>query len=384
MTFRKIFPLLGLLFVLGAVSAQSAHAATSALPAGFTRAIVAQGLTNPTAFAFSPDGILVTEKDGAIQVIQNDGSLRAQPYATLNVSTEIERGLVGIALHPKYATQPYVYVYYTTAPGALAYSGTPENRVSRFRTVNGFGTNEEIILDHIPSPSGMHNGGDLLFGYDGKLLVTVGDGNENGGMPAQVRRNLLGKVLRLNPDGTIPNDNPYAHNKTARHEIFAYGFRNPFRIALRAKTLSYFVADVGWGEWEELDVLKARGNYGWPMFEGPCPKNTHCDPTKTDFGATIPPTYYYDSSLSSPTSIIGGAFAEGSPYPKPYKGAYFFGDMEGWVKIIKFDKQNRVRNVLAFDTITFPVQFRLGPDKNIYVLDFGDGILYRYVYTPTP
>lgn len=379
MTFGKIFSVLSLLFVFGIANFARVDAARPALPAGFTRELMAQGLTMPTAFAFTPDRILVTQKNGVIQVALANGTLRAEPYATLNVSTESERGLVGIALHPQYATQPYVYVYYTTGPGVKDYSGTPENRVSRFRTVNGFGTDEEIILDHIPSPSGEHNGGDLQFGFDGKLYITIGDGDMDGGMQAQVKQNLYGKILRLNPDGTIPNTNPFFKNKKARHEIFAYGFRNPFRLALRAKTKSYFVADVGWGQWAEVDVLQPGGNYGWPLFEGPCPINTHCNPAKTNFGKTIPPAYFYDSSIETPSSVIGGAFAEGSPYPKPYKGAYFFGDFYGWVRVARFDKQNQFRKVYDFDTGITPVQFRVGPDKNIWALDFA-GNLYRYVY----
>ncbi len=380
MMYKRYAAVFSLVLLLGILSSARVHARPMTLPAGFTREIKAQGLTAPTAFAFTSDGILVTEKGGVLQVVQNDGSLRAQPYATLNVSTENERGLVGIALHPKYTTKPYVYVYYTTGPGALNYSGTPANRVSRFRTVNGFGTNEEILLDNIPSPTGTHNGGDVQFGLDGKLYITVGDGDVDSGMQAQVRQNLSGKILRLNPDGTIPSDNPFVRYRKARQEIFAYGFRNPFRMTARAKTQSYFVGDVGWGEWEEVDVLKAGGNFGWNMFEGPCPTNTHCDPSQTDFGSTIPPTYYYDSSASSPTSVIGGVFAEGARYPKPYKGAYFFGDFNGWVHVIKFDRQNRFRRVLDFDVGVVPVQFRMGPDQNVWVLDFM-GNLYRYAYT---
>lgn len=381
MALKRILAVLGLILLVGIVSSARVNARAAALPAGFTRELMAQGLIHPTAFAFTADGILVAQQGGVIQVVQNDGSLRAQPYATLNVSTEIERGLVGLALHPKYPTKPYVYVYYTTGPGALNYSGTPVNRVSRFRTVNGFGTNEEILLDNIPSPTAAHNGGDLQFGADGKLYISVGDGNVDSGMQAQVRQNLSGKILRLNPDGTIPADNPFVNKRKARHEIYAYGFRNPFRMTLRAKTQALFVADVGWGEWEEVSVLQAGGNYGWNMFEGPCPINTHCDPSQTDFGGTIPPAYYYDSSVSSPTSVIGGVFAEGSRYPKPYKGAYFFGDLNGWVHVAKFDKQNRVRQVLDFDTGVVPTQFRLGADKNVWVVDFAFGNLYRYVYT---
>lgn len=379
MSVRRFLSVLGLLLLLGMVPGSRLNASAPALPAGFTRETMAQGLTLPTAFVFTPDGILVAQKGGVIQVVQSDGALRAQPYVTLHVSAQIERGLAGIALDPKYATRPFVYVYYTTGPGALNYGGAPVNRVSRFRTVNGLGTGEEILLDNIPSPSGKHNGGDLQFGPDGKLYVAVGDGDQDAGLQAQVRQNLLGKILRLNPGGSIPPDNPFATKHKMRHEIYAYGFRNPFRMTFRAKTQSLLAADVGLGQWEEADSVRAGGNYGWPMFEGPCPYDTHCDPAQTNFGGTIPPAYYYDSSIENPSGIIGGVFAETSSYHRPYKGAYFFGDYARWVHVARFDKHDRVKQVLDFDAGFIPVQFRVGPDKNVWALDLG-GNLYRYIY----
>lgn len=356
--------------------------AASSLPVGFVRETIAQGFSLPTAMAFAGDEILVTEKGGKIRVVLPDGTLRAQPYVTLSVSVEKERGLLGIALHPKYPLQPFVYVYYTTAPGALNYSGSPKNRVSRFRTVNGVGTAEEILLDNIPSDSGVHNAGDILFGFDNKLYIGVGDTGIERTNQSQDLKVLAGKILRIKANGKIPKDNPYFKRKKPRHEIYASGFRNPFRIARRDETQSYFVADVGWGSWEELDLLLPKGNFGWPTFEGPCPRDTICDPSQTDFGNTIPPRYYYDSTVENNNAIIGGAFASGTNYPAPYEGAYFFGDYAGWVHILTMDTQNVVTGSYAFDSGFSPTQFRIGPDKNLHVLDFEHGKIYRYLFTP--
>ncbi len=356
-----------------------AKAQTLDLPPGFTRELVTDKLVAPTAFVFAGDEILVAEKEGNIRVIQADDSLRTDAYIKLNVSTEIERGLLGIALHPKYPNQPYVFVYYTTGPGALNYGGTPVNRVSRLKTVNGYGTDEEILLDNIPSETAMHNAGDLEFGFDGKLLIAVGDsGNRENAADLQ---SLAGKILRLKANGKVPRDNPFFGKPRARPEVYAYGFRNPFRIAGRAKTQSFFAADVGWGDWEELDKLKAKGNFGWPQFEGPCPINTVCDPSATDFGKTVPPTFYYDSTVEQGNAIIGGVFAKGTNYPAPYQDGYFFGDIHGWVHVLKMNRKDRVTASYAFDTGVTPTQFRIGPDNNVYVLDLA-GKLYRYVYAP--
>lgn len=370
---------LGCLLLTFLSASTRVSASTFALPAGFTRELVAEGMSTSTSFVFTNDGILVTEKGGKIRVIEPGGILRAEPYATLHVSIQGERGLNGIALHPKYPAQPYVYVYYTTGPGALNYSGAPANRLSRFRTVDGFGTDEEILIDDIPAETGYHNGGDLLFGKDGKLFVTVGDSGTMSN--ATDLKSLAGKILRVNAKGKAPRDNPYFGKPKARPEVYAYGFRNPFRIAERAATQSYFVADVGWGKWEELDKLKSKGNYGWPTYEGPCLRNVQCDPTTTDFGKTVPPLYYYDSTLEEGNAIIGGVFAIGANYPAPYKGAYFFGDIYGWVRVLKINRADRVTGEYEFDTGIQPTQFRVGPDKNVYVLDLY-GKLYRYVYAP--
>src|SRR5262245_15609079 len=225
-----------------------ASAPTGAEPAGFQRVTVATGLQQPTAFAFKGAKILVTEKaSGKVQVVRLNGALRSPPYVTLNVSSQSERGLLGIAMDPSFETNGFVYVYYTTGPGALAYGGAPKNRVSRFTTVDGVATDETIILDNVPSDAGNHNGGDIQFGPDGYLYVAVGDGGTFHADALTVD-NLRGKILRIGPKGKIPPDNPYEDAPDARRcgkpgvvpsgtgacrEIYAYGLRNPFRLSLR-------------------------------------------------------------------------------------------------------------------------------------------------------
>lgn len=363
-----------------------ARAARNALPAGFTRVELGAGLNEPTAVAFVGNKMFVTEKGGAIRVVRANGVLRNQPLHTLNVNAESERGLLGIALDPNYSTNRFIYVYYTTAPGAKNYSGSPENRVSRLRKrKNNPGFREKIILDHIPSTNGNHNGGDIHFGFDGKLYISVG---ESGccADDAQGLDTLRGKILRIHSDGTIPTDNPFYNTAGARRETFAYGFRNPWRFGMRASNQTYIVSDVGSSTWEEFNSLQAGGNYGWPLYEGPCPLNDlACDPNTVNYGSTIKPIHWYNQNSGDETGnvIAGGVFAENSNYPAPYANAYFYGDTgAGWVHVVTMDGSNNVTARYDFDDVSSPVSFGNGPDGNIYAVSHYGGAIYKYVYTP--
>jgi glucose/arabinose dehydrogenase len=384
---RVMFALLGVLaWGVFALTPQLLRAAPPTLPAGFSRVALGSGLNGPTAMAFKGSKIFVTEKTGAIRIVRANGVLRPSPWATLHVSTESERGLLGIALDPDFAANGFVYVYYTTGPGAKKYSGTPENRVSRLkRRVNKSGVREKILLDHIPSTNGNHNGGDIHFGFDGKLYISVG---ESGCCPsdAQELNTLRGKILRLNPDGTIPTDNPFYNTPNARKETFAYGFRNPWRFTLHASNQSYIVADVGQNTWEEIDSLQASANYGWPLFEGPCPgDNLSCNPATVNYGATTPPIHWYNHNSGTEQGFViaGGVFAENSNYPAPYADAYFYGDGAGWVHALTLNHSNQVTARNDFDdSLAYPVAFGRGPDGNVYVADYGGDVIYKYVYAP--
>jgi glucose/arabinose dehydrogenase len=392
------------IIVLAVAVVMCGHTRAVAQPAGFSLVTVTAGLDQPTAFAFKGPHILVTEKGGKVRVVRPDGSLRVKPYVTLNVSTKSERGVLGIAVDPNFATNRWVYVYYTTGPAALGYTGSPKNRVSRFTTPVGLvGTDETIILDNIPCDAGNHNGGDIHFGFDGRLYVAVGDGGQFH-EDALTLDNLRGKILRVNRGGASPPDNPYSQDPDGRRcgkptgpppgsgpctEIYALGLRNPFRLSLRRANSSLLVTDVGETTWEEVSTLVPGGNYGWPNVEGPCPFPTFpgCDPNTEPY----PPQYEYPihaykhfGAGEVGRAIIGGAFAEnGSNYPAPYAGAYFYGDfVAGWVHVLSMDANNSVTNQSDFSTLSAPVAFRNGPDGTIYVLSIGNGALYKYVYTP--
>src|SRR5437870_1398828 len=233
--------------------------------------------------------IFVCSQTGALRVIKN-GALLATPFVTLSVDSVGERGLLGVAFDPYFTLTHYIYLYYTV-PGTPAH-----NRVVRF-TANGdvvLAGSRVILLElNSLSTATNHNGGALHFGPDGNLYIAVGDNAE--GSNSQNLSNLLGKILRLNSDGTIPSDNPFVQSTTARHEIWALGLRNPFTFAFRGTTNFIYINDVGQSTWEEIDLGQAGANYGWPATEGP-----------TTNPAYQSPIYYYGHSDGY--AITGGPF----------------------------------------------------------------------------
>jgi hypothetical protein len=242
----------------------SGHKTTETVFIGQQRTVVASGLTLPVDFRFLPDGrIVVAEKSGSIKMIGTDGTVNPKPVITLGVSTIFERGISGLAVDPQFAANGYIYVAYTTTQ--------IKDRLSRF-TVAGDTADpdsEKVLLETADTVSTSHRGGGLAFGPDGKLYWAKGDNN----VPANAQdlTNLHGKILRINPDGSTPSDNPVLGDG-ALPQIYAYGFRNPYRMTF-TPTGQLLVADVGDQSFEELNRVTAGGNYGWPGVEGFCTSN---------------------------------------------------------------------------------------------------------------
>ncbi|HEY9824685.1 MAG TPA: PQQ-dependent sugar dehydrogenase, partial [Stenomitos sp.] len=234
----------------------------AAVPTGFQDKVVATGLNNPTAMAIAPDGrVFITEQAGKLRVVKRD-RLLAQPFMNISAAVDPsgERGLLGIAFDPDFVSNQWIYVYYT--------SKTPQihNRVSRF-TANGdvvVPGSEKILLDIQPLTGATnHNGGALHFGKDGTLFIAVGENAtpEN----AQTLKNLKGKLLRINKDGTIPTTNPFFTETSGKNRaIWALGLRNPFTFAVQPGTGRIHINDVGQGTWEEINAGVKGANYGWP------------------------------------------------------------------------------------------------------------------------
>ena len=339
---------------------------TRTQPAGFSRTTWVTGLTGATAIAQAPDGrMFVTEQGGALRVVDAAGTLLSTAALQLNVDSDGERGLIGVAVDPDFSNNGYIYLYYTTPVGTL------HNRISRFQLVppssNVVSPGSELPLADLPDlVNNNHNGGALHFGIDGKLYVGVGD---NGiGANAQSNTTRLGKMLRLNPDGTIPSDNPFFATLTGdNRSIWATGLRNPFTFAVQPVTGTIYINDVGEATWEEINLGAAGANYGWPATEGPT----------TAAGVTAPLFAYNHNAASPPGSgpggfftghaIIGGAFyPDSGPFPATYRGSYFFADLTTQF-VARYDSANNA--AYSFGNVgDAPVGMLVGTDGALYVL----------------
>jgi glucose/arabinose dehydrogenase len=342
----------------GAFGGNNIAAATN-LPEDFEEIEVMGGLKSATNMEFSPDGrLFVLEQAGKILIIKN-GELLPTPFLTLaQVDSSAEGGLLGLAFDPQFNTNGHFYVYYTK-------TGDPStNQVSRF-TVSATNpdtadpNSELLILGGIPSDLDLKqdNGGQMQFGLDGKLYVATGDANAPS--DAQSLETLAGKILRIDPDGSVPADNPFVGTPDARGEIWAYGLRNPFTGDIDPVTGKMYINDVSKYIWEEINLGVAGANYGWPECEGKRCENSH-----PDFEDPIH-AYTHQEGCA----ITGGAFYRGTQFPKEYQGNYFFADhCNQWIKRLLPDGTEA-------DFVTE------GP-KSVADLEVSpDGILYYLLYS---
>jgi acetyl esterase len=322
---------------------------------GFSIKQVATGITGATALAVAPDGrIFVCEQTGRLRVFKN-GVLLTDPFLTVDVDCHWERGLIGVAVDPDFVNNRYVYVCYVTPLPFI------HHRIGRFTAIGdrAESSSEFVVFDGDDQaklggvqPAG-HQGGAIHFGSDGKLYIALGE--QTAGMPAQQLTTLQGKILRVNTNGTIPEDNPFYKTATGKYRaIWALGLRNPFTFAVQPETGRIFINDVGQSTWEEINEGFAGANYGWPTTEGPT-----SDPR---FRA---PIHHYPAA-----SIAGGAFsptAGSAPLPAQFRGKYFFMDfIRGSINFLDPDHPG---NVQAFASgLTRPVDLAFNQDGSLYIL----------------
>jgi glucose/arabinose dehydrogenase len=337
----------------------------------FQNEVLATGFNLPTAIKFLPDGrMLVVELQGKIKVVP-------PPYTTpdstlflqlTNIGSDgVQQGVYDIVLDPNFTTNHFYYVFYTL--------GSPNrDRLSRFTAnsaVTGTIAGSELVLYQDPQDANAeHHGGALNFGNDGKLYFTTGEHFD--AAAAQSLSSPRGKIHRVNPDGTVPTDNPFYDGTGPNWDsIWALGLRNPYRAFYDAPTGKLYVGDVGGNDnnnsMEEVDLGARGANYGWPNSEGPC--SAPC----------TSPIYFYPHA-GRDACVTGGFVYHGSQFPSSYQGSYFFADYtQNWIRRLTFDASGNVNGVFNFEpadgTVDGPygdiVYLTEGPDGALYYVDLG-------------
>lgn len=388
--------------------------------ADLTMTPVVSALGAVTDMHFLPDGrLLVIEKQGRL-VVADVQTGAVTVAGSLPVDTGSEKGLLGVEVDPNFTTNGFIYLYYSCSTATMAEpcDGLNKHRVSRFVldvAIDQLDTSSELILVRGLRGPANHDGGGIAIGPDGKLYIGVGDTGCNSGQPpGQGITNWFGtclsngsaKILRVNLDGTIPADNPLV-NETAvtecgatcgveptaartaapRKDIWAWGFRNPWRLWFDPQNGNLWVGDVGEVTYEELNIVKKGKHYGWPMREGAAGQAINTCGTKTpQSGDCVDPVYYCKHGGAAGgidglcTSINSGVIVDTCSWPAPWQGRYFFGDNAN--RRLFFLNLNATRDgvsstppargALAQFANKLPITFQVGPDGDLYVGALGE------------
>lgn len=320
--------------------------------------------------------LFIVEQDGLIKVFKNDGNVSDYDIF-LDLSSDIttggERGLLGLSFHPDYDTNGYFFVYYTEEV-------TGDSIISRFK-VDSMGANlanksSEVEILKVVQPYANHNGGQIQFGPDGYLYIALGDGG-NSGDPnghGQNRQTLLGSILRIDVDSilpyTIPNNNPFFGNANGwAEEIYAFGFRNPWRFSFDPVTGFLWAADVGQSSWEEIDIVTNGSNYGWSSIEGTLDFNPG-----TNVSVLVDPIYEYNHTLG--IAITGGYVYRGTSLTG-LVGKYIYADYgSGRIWALDYTGGIVLNNTLLIDTGLLIPSFGVDANNELYICAF-DGKIYK-------
>ena len=337
--------------------------------------LIAENLASPLSVVEPPDGskrLFVVDQTGKIYIVPQNGTMLTVPFMDISNKITIlnpnydERGLLSMAFHPAFQTNGKFYVFYTAPPNpggpAPGVNWNNLTRISEFKVSatdpnKADMTSERIILEE-NHPQGNHNGGTLAFGPDGYLYISIGDGGASnddapghvndwydvnaGGNAQNIWANLMGKVLRIDVNTgnpySIPADNPFANSTYAKREIYAFGLRNPYRFSFdMGGNNALYLGDAGQGLYEEVNIIKKGGNYGWNVKEGTVCFNTD---DNTQIRASCPSVDTANNPLENPliqiknkahpdgdgiaTVVVGGNVYRGDELPH-LKGQYIFG-----------------------------------------------------------
>ncbi len=446
---HPLIPAIRVTFLLVIIASSVAHA--GGLPDCFSIETAVSGLDLPVDMAFDDSGrIFVAEKAGVVRIVDN-GTVLGQPFIDLRdeVNNVHDRGLLGIALDPDFDTQPWVYLLYVVEPdpddpdttGSIPTFG----RLVRYRGDNATGgltadlSSRQVLIGDTPADGFIHcfrthAVGALRFGHDGSLFVSLGDGahfvfvdagmetpdcfdpslfdpiHDIGAFRAQNLTSLAGKILRIDPvTGQGLPSNPFwtGNADDVASKTWAYGFRNPFRFTIKPDSPSpgtLLIADVGWHDFEELNVATGGENFGWPCYEGPTqqpeyfdaePTSAACDTIGSPDNPGLlswPIAWWHrnNGNLSQPfglegRSATGGVFYTHDAYPPRYRGALFFTDyVRDWVAVMQLGERNEmVTAELFYDNLNSPVDAETHPiTGDVHIVSIADGDIFRIVYEP--
>jgi glucose/arabinose dehydrogenase len=353
-------------------------------PVDFALEVVVQGLSSPL-FVTAPTGddrLFVVQRGGQILIVENGGA-NAQPFLDVGalITAGNERGLLGLAFHPDYATNGHFFVNYTDTDDA----STEVVRYTVSADPDVADPSSDVPILSVAQPFSNHNGGMIAFGPDRMLYVGMGDGGGTGDPDNYAQRpaTLLGSMLRLDVDGgspyAIPDANPFAGHASYREETWAYGLRNPWRWSFDRQTGDLYIGDVGQGAREEISFQPASSdggeNYGWRIMEGTaCYSPASGCPTG---GLTLPVHDY--SQAGTPCAVTGGYVYRGSALPD-LVGRYFFGDFcGGWIQsfvVVGGQAQGLQDHTDMVGTVSALASFGEDGHGELYVVSLG-GTVWR-------
>jgi len=373
-----LLAVIGVLAILFYTSRPSQTPSEPPAATAITTEQVASGFTQPTSIAAAPgdDRLYIVEQTGTIKRV-TPGQTDTQLFMDISskVTVEGEMGLLGLAFHPDYAQNGYIFVNYVdkNQNTVIARYHTDQNMVDV--------ASEKVILQ-VEQPYTNHNGGDLTFGSDGFLYIALGDGGQAGDPHdnGQNLNSLLGKILRIDINTEeaygVPSDNPFAGQAGKRPEIWAYGLRNPWRMSFDNKTDDLYIADVGQGELEEINFQPASSkggeNYGWRCFEGTSEYNIDgCEGVNDAIAPII--EYKHDEGRCA---VTGGYVYRGSMYPA-LEGKYFYGDFCGSQLYYAQQTNGSWQQTLALQTDFAISAFGEANDGELYLADYDGGGIHK-------